>query len=172
MGFRHNAEIFVKEGWSRKVSSEEALEIARENEQEGLVLQPSNDQEGQFICSCCGDCCGVLGEARSMPRPVDFLAGNFRARVNAEVCTGCGMCVKRCHMDAVKVEEKVSVVNPARCIGCGVCVPTCKAEAIRLVKKERETVPPSTPEELLDTIMAHKKTGLQKLKMGIKQNWG
>ena len=172
MGFRHDAEIIVNEGWGRKISREEALKIARENEQEGLVLQPSNDQEGQFICSCCGDCCGVLVAAKSMPRPVDFLATNFRAQVNAEACTGCGVCVKRCHMEAVGVKDKVSVVNPARCIGCGVCVPTCKAEAIKLVKKEKQTVPPANQEELYETLMAHKKTKLQKLKMGIKAKLG
>jgi NAD-dependent dihydropyrimidine dehydrogenase PreA subunit len=172
MGFRHGAEIFAKEGWGRKISREEALEIARENEQEGMVLQPSNDQEGQFICSCCGDCCGVLVAAKMMPRPADFLASNFRAQVDAEECTGCGVCVKRCHMEAVEVKDKVSVVNPARCIGCGVCVPTCKAEAIKLAKKEKETVPPTTQEELFEILMAHKKTKLQKIKMGVKAKLG
>ncbi len=172
MGFRDNAEIIVREGWGRKISREEALEIARENEREGMVLQPSNDQEGEFICSCCGDCCGVLEAAKMMPRPADFFVSNFQAQVDAEKCTACGLCVKRCHMEAVKIRDGSSVVDLARCIGCGVCVPTCEAEAIHLVKKEKEMVPPATRDEYLDTIMAHKKTKLQKIQMGIKAKLG
>ena len=38
MSFGDLADLYVEEGWARKVDQEEALEIARINEQEGLVL--------------------------------------------------------------------------------------------------------------------------------------
>ena len=157
MSFGDLADLYAKEGWGRKVDQKEALEIARKNEGEGLVLQPGNEQEPAFMCACCGDCCGVLGPMKSFPRPVDIVATNYYAKVNTKLCKGHGICVERCPMEAVKVEDKVSSIDLARCIGCGLCVPTCPVNAIRHVKKAKETVPPKTEEDLYDTIMARKK---------------
>jgi NAD-dependent dihydropyrimidine dehydrogenase PreA subunit len=157
MSFGDLADLYAKEGWGRKISQEEALEIARKNEEEGLVLQPGNEQEPVFMCACCGDCCGVLGPMKSFPAPVDLVASNYYAQVNTELCKGQGTCVERCPMDAVKVEERLSCIDLARCIGCGLCVPTCPENAIRLVKKSEQTVPPKTEEDLYDAIKAGKK---------------
>jgi len=158
MSFGDLADLYAKEGWGRKISQEEAFEIARKNEEEGLVLQPGNEQEPAFMCACCRDCCGVLGPMKSFPRPADIVASNYYAQVNTELCKGHGTCVERCPMGAVKVDDKLSSIDLARCIGCGLCVPTCPENAIRLVKKAKETVPPETEEELNDTIMALKKS--------------
>jgi len=157
MSFGDLADLYAKEGWGRGISQEEAFKIARMNEEEGLVLQPGNEQEPAFMCACCGDCCGVLGPMKSFPRPADIVASNYYAQVNTELCRGHGTCVKRCPMGAVKVEDKLSSVDLARCIGCGLCVPTCPENAISLVKKTKETVPPETEENLYDAIMADKK---------------
>ena len=55
MAFQDFADLMGRSGWGRPISKEQALEIASKNEEEGLVLQPANEQETQFICSCCGD---------------------------------------------------------------------------------------------------------------------
>ena len=36
------------------------IAIIEENQREGLVLQPSNTRDIDFVCSCCGCCCGIL----------------------------------------------------------------------------------------------------------------
>jgi Na+-translocating ferredoxin:NAD+ oxidoreductase subunit B len=36
----------------RIVSNEEALDILQKNQEDGLVLQPSNSQHPEAICSC------------------------------------------------------------------------------------------------------------------------
>jgi NAD-dependent dihydropyrimidine dehydrogenase PreA subunit len=156
MSFGDLADLYVKEGWGRKVSREEALEIAEKNEEEGLILQPGNEQEPVFMCACCGDCCGVLGPMQNFPRPIDIIASNYYAQVNTQLCKGHGTCVERCPMKAVKMEDKLSSIDLARCIGCGLCVPTCPENAIGLVKKSKETVPPKTEEDLYDEIMVGK----------------
>ncbi len=158
MSFGDLADLYAKEGWGRKISKEEAFEIARKNEMEGLVLQPGNEQKPAFMCACCGDCCGVLGPMKSFPRPADIVSSNYYAQVNTELCKGHGTCMKRCPMGAVKLEERLSKIDLARCIGCGLCVPTCPENAIHLVKKAKETVPPATEEDLNDEIMALKKS--------------
>jgi ferredoxin len=150
------ADLYVEEGWGRRINQEEALEIARKSEEEGLVLMPANEQEPTFICACCTDCCQVLAMARAYPKPTDVLGSNYYAEVDAESCAASGTCVRRCPMNAVSIESGMASVDLTRCIGCGVCVPTCPKHAIHLVKKDQEIIPPRTEEELFDTIRAQK----------------
>jgi Fe-S-cluster-containing hydrogenase component 2 len=150
------ADLYIKEGWGRQVTQEEALTLAKKSVDEGLVLMPGNQQEAEFICACCSDCCGMLSALKYHPRPVDFVASNFFAKVDPELCTGLGTCVDRCPMEAVKMEDGIASVNMARCIGCGLCVPTCAEDAIFLVKKEPEMIPPQTEDDFFDLILADK----------------
>jgi electron transport complex protein RnfB len=149
----------IENGMGREISREEALEIARMNEAEGLVFQPSNARKVDFICSCCGCCCGMLSIQKMLPKPVGFWATNFYATVNAEACTGCGTCVERCQVGALTLDDRAgtALINLDRCIGCGNCVVTCPSGAMSLLKKKKETVPPRDTEALYDEIMAHKK---------------
>lgn len=167
MCFGEWAEYGIEEGISRSISKEEALDIMRQAEEEGLVLQPSNNQKVEFICACCGCCCGMLSMHKIIPKPVDFWAANFYALVDAEKCNTCGTCVERCQVNAVGINEKtgVSSVNLDRCIGCGNCVITCPSEAITLAKKEKETVPPDDAESLYRTIAENKLSALGKVKL-------
>lgn len=158
MSLGYIADLYAKEGWGRKISQEEALEIARKNEEEGLVLMPGNAKETTFICACCGDCCGMLSMMKNLPKPAEVVGSNFYAQVDTKLCKGCETCVARCPIDAVQVKDKISTVDLARCIGCGLCVPTCTENAISLVRKEKETVPPKTEEDLYDSVLAYKQT--------------
>jgi formate hydrogenlyase subunit 6/NADH:ubiquinone oxidoreductase subunit I len=161
------ADLYIEEGWGRRISQQEALEISRKNEEEGLVLMPGNQQEAAFMCACCRDCCGMLMMMKNVPKPADVVASNYYAQVNAELCAGCGTCVERCPTDAVKLKDAVSSVDLARCIGCGLCVPTCSENAMFLVKKAQEVVPPETEEAYYDTIMARKNTLTDKIKSSL-----
>ncbi|MBW2408198.1 MAG: 4Fe-4S dicluster domain-containing protein [Deltaproteobacteria bacterium] len=157
----------LKAGTGREISREEAISILEENQKEGLVLQPSNTEKAEFICSCCGCCCGMLGVYRSLPRPLEFWASNFHAAVDADTCIGCGACARSCQVSAVSVPRKKepAVVDIERCLGCGVCVPGCPTESISLVKKPDEIKPPLNREELYEIIMANKKGRLAKMKL-------
>ena len=50
-------------------------------------------------------------------------------KVNNEKCTGCGMCVDVCPVNAIKIENKKAVISE-ECIDCGVCIAQCPLEAI------------------------------------------
>jgi electron transport complex protein RnfB len=160
----------IRAGVGREVSKEEALDIARQNESDGLILQPSNTQKVEFICACCGCCCGMLLVHKMLPKPVDFWSTNYYASVNHESCTGCGTCVERCQVNAVTIDEHlgVSTVDLDRCLGCGNCVPSCPSEAISLINKEKETTPPERWADLYDTIMANKKGTFGKIKLATR----
>ncbi|MGB8335722.1 MAG: 4Fe-4S binding protein [Desulfobacterales bacterium] len=161
------ARMVLQSGNGREIARDEALVIMEENQKKGLVLQPSNTEKVDFICSCCGCCCGMLAIHKVLPRPLDFWASNFLAEVDAKKCEACGACEKKCQVGAVAVseEKQLAVVAPGRCLGCGVCVTTCPAQAITLSKKPTEVRPPQTREDLYDIIMANKKDRLGKIKL-------
>ena len=164
------AEIVIRNGTARAIERTEALEIARMNEADGLVLQPSNTKKVDFVCACCGCCCGMLSIQKRLPKPVDFWATNYYASVDAGACTGCETCVERCQVNAVTIDDRldVSVVNLDRCIGCGNCITTCPTGAMTLIKKDTEVVPPEDSEDLYETIMANKKGKLGKIRLAAR----
>jgi len=167
LGMGDIGRALLESGVGREISGVEAMAIIKANQKEGLVLQPSNTQKAEFICSCCGCCCGMLGLQKSLPKPLDFWASNFQARVDLNTCKGCGLCEKHCQVGAVRVpaKKKSAVVDLNRCIGCGVCVVACPAGSLSLLKKAAEVRPPETREDLYDIIMAGKKGRLGKLKL-------
>jgi ferredoxin len=170
MAFGDTAKNCISSGTGRAIGKEEALEISRQNESDGLVLQPSNTQKVEFVCACCGCCCGILRMHKKLPKPVDLWAANYYVAVNPDNCTGCGTCVARCQVNAISIDKgrNVSRVNLDRCIGCGNCITTCPSGAASLLKKEEETIPPLDSENLYDIIMANKKGKLDKVKLAAK----
>jgi len=54
------------------------------------------------------------------------------ATIIPEKCNLCGICVKQCPTNAIKMENNKVTVDQISCIGCGVCVPTCPKGAIDL----------------------------------------
>ena len=53
--------------------------------------------------------------------------------IDAEACTGCLLCKKRCPQDAVigKKEEPHTIIQE-KCIKCGICEDVCKDDAVRV----------------------------------------
>ncbi|HEY6000832.1 MAG TPA: 4Fe-4S dicluster domain-containing protein [bacterium] len=177
LAFDDMAAMVLRRGHGREIAREEALAILEANQEDGLVLQPANARKPEFICSCCGCCCGMLSIQKRLPHPSDFWSSSYFAEVAADACTQCGTCVSRCQVNAVTLSGTAgeALVNRSRCIGCGLCVTTCPAEALRLVRKEQAPAPPQDEEALCDEIMANKKGPLAqarmlaKLALGMKQ---
>jgi H+/Na+-translocating ferredoxin:NAD+ oxidoreductase subunit B len=159
LGFGDAAMMTLRRMHGREITREEVISILRENEKDGLVLQPSNARNPTFVCSCCGCCCGMLGMQKHLPHPLNFWATNFFAAVDTEACKGCGKCVERCHVNgmALRGSPKKAAVDLNRCIGCGVCATTCPSHAIRLEKRAADTVPPADEEELYNQIHTGRK---------------
>lgn len=164
------ANIALKSRIGREITRDEAISIIERNQKEGLVLQPSNTVKAEFICSCCGCCCGMLRTQQNLPKPLDFWASNFYAALSSETCSACGACQKRCQVGAVSqpAKNQPAVVDRNRCIGCGVCVPVCPTQSLNLVKKPAEVTPPPTREVLHDIIATGRKGRLGKLKLAGK----
>ena len=109
MYINDNAKFFSSMGTHRMVSKEEAMEILKRAEDNGLVHE-INEAEGYdgptAICNCCGCSCLALrlGEYFNAP---DLLRTNYVARVDREKCVACGLCVENCQMGALKLGQKL-----------------------------------------------------------------
>ncbi len=172
LGMGRMAESFLGSGQGRRITRDEALAIVEQNQDDGLVLQPSNSRAPEFLCSCCACCCGMLDVHRQLPIPVEFWSSNYYAEVDTSACVGCGICRQRCQAGAIKggrnSGKEVSntiAIDRTRCLGCGLCVPTCLKKALSLAKKSVETQPPATRDELLAILRRDKRGPLGKLKV-------
>lgn len=145
-------QTYLDLGMGRKVTVEEALQILEQAQEAGLVTQPSSPQNPGGICNCCGDCCQTLKPLNRLPKPAEAVLSNYFARVQPDLCTGCGTCLDRCQMSAVKMEtDETAVIDLDRCIGCGLCVGSCPTEAILLIPKpedQRKTPPVSVNDQM------------------------
>ncbi len=129
------AEYAIKRGTGRRIDAEEAKAILRRAEEAGLVHLTENKAGiGTVICNCCDCCCVGLPYARNVETNGLLVPSRYRAAVEADACTGCGVCLDDCPMEALSLDQAaVAVVNAEACIGCGVCAQVCAPGAIRLV---------------------------------------
>jgi ferredoxin len=145
---------YLERNRGRVITRDECLALLEKAEEKGLVLQPGNSLQAFCICLCCGCCCGVLTSARKFEKPAELFATNYYAVIDHDKCTGCGICIKRCQMDAItRVDKQTVSLNQDRCIGCGLCVTKCAKEAVTLKKKNKKTKPPMNIELLYLTIL-------------------
>lgn len=145
-----SARHFVKQGIGRFISKEEAKEIIKNSDKNGLVLQPFNSQKVGTLCSCCGDCCGMLRSLKKQPVPSAAVQSNYYAVVDVEECNCCETCLERCQMEAIESVNEKAVIDLDRCIGCGLCVTTCETGAMSLLKKTDDHlyIPPKSITEM------------------------
>lgn len=137
LSFGSGAEFYLRNEMGRSITKEEALSILNLADSAGLVLSPGNSQNATFICACCGCCCGVLRTLKNYPNPADIVSSPFTAEINIENCISCGFCIVRCQMDALRMDEKITL-NKERCIGCGLCVTTCPTHSLKLMRKKKD----------------------------------
>jgi Na+-translocating ferredoxin:NAD+ oxidoreductase RNF subunit RnfB len=141
MLFDFYGEYYVDLGFGRWISQDEVLARLDDWREGGLVTQFSNSENPEALCNCCPNCCGTLRGMKRLPFPGLILPHNYYAVVETEACTACELCVERCSMDAISMQdEDVAAINLERCIGCGLCVSSCPEQALSLVLKDEDSI--------------------------------
>jgi Pyruvate/2-oxoacid:ferredoxin oxidoreductase delta subunit/DNA-binding MarR family transcriptional regulator len=139
MAFGPMADYSIENGLGREISKEEARQILLKAEEEGLVHFSSNHSGAKmFICNCCGCCCKALGYITKYNLRGVVAKSNYYARVNEETCSACEVCLDRCQVEAIQIQNDYALINQERCIGCGLCVSSCPTESISMVPKLSE----------------------------------
>lgn len=108
------AEYYIRTGRGRRVTKEEAIEICRQAEKEGLVHSiPNLSGPGNAlaICNCCGCSCFGLRNATFYKNP-DFSRSNYIAKVNKDKCVACGECVENCQVNALRLGQNLCTKEP------------------------------------------------------------
>lgn len=103
-----NAISFSKNGEHRLITKEEAYEILRRAEDNGLVHEVNQAlgfDDVTAICNCCGCSCYALRIAEMFRSP-NGVSSNFIARVDKDKCVACGQCVENCQTNAVRLGQK------------------------------------------------------------------
>jgi uncharacterized protein len=55
-------------------------------------------------------------------------------RINADNCTGCGICEKNCAHEAIQVQaDNIAKIDYHKCVGCGQCIAVCQYDAAQVV---------------------------------------
>jgi len=105
------AEYYIRTGRGREVTKEEANEIIRKAERDGLMHSiPNTEGDGHThaICNCCGCSCYAL-RAASMYNNPDMMRSNYVSTIDKDKCVGCGECVEVCPTNAIKLGHKLCV---------------------------------------------------------------
>jgi len=95
-----------------------------------------------FICFCAENACLYTDHLKrrcsNLDRAYKRLPG-IRTEVDAERCTGCGICEDKCFVAAIKMVDGKAVIGQA-CKTCGRCVNYCPCQAISLHMDDEDVV--------------------------------
>ncbi|MBU1170713.1 MAG: 4Fe-4S binding protein [Proteobacteria bacterium] len=138
MMFGAAADYYIENKMGRSVGVDEALDILKICDEHALVVQPLNSKDSGAICACCGDCCGMMTSLKMQEKPAEAVKSSYFARIDEDACVGCEVCLDRCQIDAITMQDDKARINLDRCIGCGLCVTKCPSEALSLIKKPQD----------------------------------
>lgn len=110
----HAAEYYIKTGRGREITREEAFEIIKNAEDNGLMHSiPNLDTPGHThaICNCCGCGCYAMRLANEFINN-DIVRSNYKSVVDETKCVACGECVDVCPTNALRLGQKLCTKTP------------------------------------------------------------
>jgi len=162
------AHYLVDNGLSREITKEEAKEILNVAADAGLVHGVSNRQKDvDTICNCCQCCCVFFESYHVLKHEKSHDFSNYRLRIHSETCKACGLCVQRCPVQALRIEDSrlakndqgkaATLINSDQCLGCGVCVYKCPTQSLFLEPRGEIQEPPKDAREWITRLVMDQK---------------
>jgi ferredoxin len=138
----------------RFVSKEEGLAHVKRAAEAGLIASIAHTwidpvafhtvpfNRLMFICFCDDCCCLYRTHMKKRGPNLDMAYKKLPGvsiMVDAELCTGCGVCVERCFAGEMQLIDEVAVPS-SNCKGCARCVEICPEGAVRLVTDDHDKI--------------------------------
>jgi NAD-dependent dihydropyrimidine dehydrogenase PreA subunit len=129
---------------SRRVSREEALQQLDDFHAQGLVhnawFKECIRDQFYVICNCCSCCCLGFNMMNTFGIS-QITSSGYAARLDKDLCRGCGVCVEVCQFKANALKDGKSDIKWEACFGCGQCSSKCPSGARSLVLDEGKGLP-------------------------------
>lgn len=149
----HIGASLIRHGHARAISFAEARSIVQMARSHHLVQFGENvREEVSFICNCCKCCCEAMIAARRFAFAQPVHSSPFLPEVDADKCSGCGLCKRHCPVDAMSPPSKrrtangrvdnIVGVDPDLCLGCGVCARCCPSGAVAMTPRPQRLITP------------------------------
>ncbi|MFO7982299.1 MAG: 4Fe-4S dicluster domain-containing protein [Desulfuromonadales bacterium] len=167
------AKFMVRRGFAEEKSTEELLAVLDRARDQNLTHVTDNIRhKPSFVCNCCSCCCELLAGVQA--GYIDGIAKTpYVAVIDADRCSGCGLCLKACNVEAIGLSEGQgrgrAMIDESVCLGCGACISGCNSEALSLVERAERPVPPATRKELFVRILKEKRRLTPYLVSGMKK---
>jgi len=168
LSFGVAAEYYIENNTGRQIDADEAIEILRKTDAEGLVHAGVNAKHLSNICNCCPCCCDSMkGIIEKGHDKVKYMNALYVAYIDPEVCSACGICEDRCPVGAISIDEYAQT-DENKCLGCGLCAGTCPMDAIDIRLRENRDEPYDSVLDLGRAILEGKlrNTGLSENQKG------
>ena len=147
--FGDEAQYWVEHGIAREITPEQAADYIQRSVDDGFMLESSRSSTTEFVCSCHADSCGLvqawlaMGDADTIASmPAFQQISNYKLEVDADLCTACGLCVDRCPLHCISINDEGWAEPDANCFRCGQCAYVCPQEARHLVERDESELAP------------------------------
>jgi electron transport complex protein RnfB len=133
LALNNKAEFFISNEMGERIDVQDGLEILDIAEKNGLVHSINNIKNPDYLCNCCECCCVFIQGLKKYGIFTSIGKSGFIAKLNAEMCNLCGLCVEMCMFKAISYENESIKINKDKCFGCGLCSYHCPQSAIQLI---------------------------------------
>jgi Pyruvate/2-oxoacid:ferredoxin oxidoreductase delta subunit len=162
LSFGAAADFYVESGLGREITADEAIGILERADAAGLVHAGANSKHLSNICNCCPCCCASMkGITQRGHDKHKYLNALFEAVVDEAECSVCDICVDRCPVGAIAVEDTAGV-DRTKCLGCGLCASDCPTDAISLVLRPDREEPFDRVAEMGKEVLKRKQANAEK----------
>lgn len=94
-------------------------------------------QKGIVLADCDVDAANLYILFNPTHEEEQIYISGFRAIIDKDKCTNCGVCLEYCRFDAIDIINDQVKINETSCDGCKLCSRVCPEEAISMVQEDK-----------------------------------